>query len=104
MARLYVPSTPATRGEVEGPQRGEANRQSGLTIEQLQAAAEAAGFDLTPRRGPVVGVEEPAGNASRDDWAAYAKAKGATDEDLVDKDGKDLGQRALREKYGTPAA
>jgi hypothetical protein len=46
----------------------------------------------------------PAGNASRDDWVAYAKAQGATDADLVDADGNDLGRDELREKYQpTPA-
>lgn len=48
---------------------------------------------------------EPAGNASRDDWAAYATTvKGAKPEDLLDGDGKDLGRDELREKYGTPAS
>lgn len=51
------------------------------------------------------GDAEPAGNASRDDWAAYAtKVKGAKAEDLVDADGKDLGRDELREKFGTPAS
>lgn len=47
--------------------------------------------------------EPPPGNASRDDWAAYALSVGASEEDLVDEDGNDLGRDALREKYGTPA-
>lgn len=49
--------------------------------------------------------EEPAGNASREDWAAYAKSvKGVTDADLVDAEGKELGRDELREKFGTPAS
>jgi hypothetical protein len=45
---------------------------------------------------------EPAGNASRDDWATYAtNVKGASPEDLVGDDGKDLTRDQLREKYGT---
>ena len=47
---------------------------------------------------------EPKGNASRDDWAAYAtKVKGAKPEDLVDGDGKDLTRDELAAKFGTPA-
>lgn len=53
---------------------------------------------------PTPVVEEPAGNASREDWVGYAvSVKGATPEDLVDADGKDLGRDALREKFGTPS-
>lgn len=98
MGRQYVASTPASRGEVAGPQVGELNRDSGLSFEQLEAAATAAGYRLIP-----LDVEEPKGNASREDWANFAKAKGALDEDLVDEDGEELGRDALREKYGTPA-
>lgn len=47
--------------------------------------------------------EQPAGNASRDEWAEYARTQGATDADLVDSDGKELGRDALRDKYGTKA-
>lgn len=101
MARLYVPSTPATRGEVDGPQRGEANRDSGLTLEQLEAAAAAAGYQLV-KVEPEATIEEPAGNATREDWANFAKSKGAADADLLDKDGKEIGRDALRDKYGTP--
>lgn len=46
----------------------------------------------------VADVPVPRGNASLDEWAAYAKACGATDEDL---DG--LGQRQIRDKYGPNA-
>jgi hypothetical protein len=102
MGRIYVPSTPATRGEVDGAQRGETNQASGLTVEQLELAAAAAGYQLV-KVEPEATLEEPAGNAARDDWADFAKSKGATDADLVDKDGKALTRDALREKYGTPA-
>lgn len=47
---------------------------------------------------------EPKGNASREDWAAYAATvKGASAGDLVDSDGEPLSRDAIREKYGTPA-
>lgn len=46
--------------------------------------------------------EEPSGNASRKEWAAYATEKGAQPEDLV-VDGKELTRDELREKYGTPS-
>lgn len=42
----------------------------------------------------------PAKNASTEDWVAYAKSKGATDEDLKDSDGADLKRDVLIEKYG----
>lgn len=42
---------------------------------------------------------EPAGNASTEDWKAYALAKGAKAEDLV-VDGKDLSRDELKERYG----
>lgn len=48
------------------------------------------------------GDGQPAGNASRDDWAAYAKSsKGATDADLVDDKGEPLGRDEIKAKYGT---
>lgn len=43
-------------------------------------------------------VEAPAGNASQETWATYARTQGATDADL---DG--LGRDELREKYGPKA-
>ena len=56
----------------------------------------------TPPPAPDV---EPAGNAGRDAWVAYAtKVKGAKDEDLLDADGKELGRDELRTKFGTPPA
>lgn len=49
------------------------------------------------------GPTEPAGNASREDWATYAvDVKGATPEDLV-VDGKELTRDELKAKYGTPS-
>ncbi len=97
MGRIYVQSTAASRGEAPGAQASEVDPTSGLSLEQLEAAAAAAGFRLIP-----VDVEEPKGNASRDEWANYAKSKGASDEDLLDEDGEELGRDALRDKYGTP--
>lgn len=45
--------------------------------------------------------QEPAGNATRDEWAAFAVEKGAKPEDLV-VDGKDLTRDELKAKYATP--
>ncbi|MDP9820389.1 hypothetical protein [Nocardioides massiliensis] len=45
---------------------------------------------------------EPAGNASREDWAAYAVTQGAEEKDLVDDKGEPLGRDELRAKYGQP--
>lgn len=47
--------------------------------------------------------EEPAGNASTEVWVEFAKAKGATDADLVDDEGKPLGRDEIRAKYATPS-
>lgn len=44
--------------------------------------------------------EVPAGNAKREEWAAYALAHGASEDDLIDEDGKELGRDELRDKYG----
>lgn len=44
---------------------------------------------------------EPAKNASRDEWAAYAKEKGADDEALLDDKGEELTRDALIAKYGS---
>jgi hypothetical protein len=65
---------------------------------------EPAAHPEIPAEPPAPPAEEPAGNASTDEWVAYAKSKGAKDEDLVDADGKPLGQRALREKFGAAAS
>lgn len=42
---------------------------------------------------------QPSGNASRDEWEAYARAHGATDEDLLGDDGEPLGRNELRDKF-----
>lgn len=46
---------------------------------------------------------EPSGNASTEEWANYARTKGASDADLLDDEGKPLGRDALRDKYAAPA-
>lgn len=49
-------------------------------------------------------LEEPAGNASTEAWAEYARSKGALEADLVDEQGNALGREALREKYGSASS
>ncbi|WP_193613156.1 hypothetical protein [Nocardioides lijunqiniae] len=77
--------------------------------DQLPAGAEKKGRASSSGRSGQSGSQsgadaEPAGNASREDWATYAeKVKGAKPEDLLDADGKDLGRDELREKFGTPS-
>lgn len=98
---MYVPSTPASRGEAEP--EVEAKQ---ATVEEVSAQAEALGFKLVPidaeASSPAVGEgEEPKGNASTADWVAYAKSKGAADADLVDENGDALGRDELKAKYGT---
>lgn len=108
MGRLYVPSTPASRGEVEGDEdvtgsvipEGLSHEEA---LEAIGAIAAELGYELVPIvPTPEKPEDEPAGNASTDEWLAYAKTKGAQDSDLVDGDGKALTRDALREKYGTP--
>lgn len=47
---------------------------------------------------PADGV--PKGNASREEWAVYAKTKGATDEELAEPADGGLSRDELRELYG----
>lgn len=49
--------------------------------------------------GETSSEEQPKGNASRDDWATYALAHGASDDDIAD-----LSRDQLREQYGNRAA
>lgn len=119
MGRLYVPSTPASRGEVEPDEEvTEAGFPADLTEEEalalLEEAAASIGYRLVPIEAPEEDPDadpesekpedEPAGNATTEVWVAYAKSKGASDEDLNDVDGEPLGRDALREKYGTQAS
>lgn len=49
---------------------------------------------------PPAELEEPAGNASRDEWAAYVLAAGlATEDDLNDAESKPLGRDQIRDTY-----
>ena len=62
-------------------------------------AASAAAGDAASRGTSPVEDEEPARNASRDEWVAFALTKGATEESVVD-----LKRDELVEKFGTPPA
>lgn len=110
MGRQYVASTPATRGEVVVDEDAHASLfPDGMShdqaVEALTALAAELGYTLEPVKvQPEKPEDEPAGNASTDAWVEYAKKRGALDADLLDEDGKALGQKALREKFGTPAA
>lgn len=52
-------------------------------------------------KGPEKTNGKPAGNASRDDWAAYAASKGAPEEDTKPVDQGGLSRDDLRAKYGS---
>lgn len=98
MVRLYVPSTPATRGEVEADQV--APEPSELTLEQLQAEAGKLGYELTVKKADGDPADSdpdalPKGNASVEDWTAYALAHGKTEADLT-VDGKPLGRDGIK--------
>jgi len=47
--------------------------------------------------------DAPKGNASRDDWAAFAAGKGAPGEETQPVEDGGLGRDELRAKYGAPA-
>jgi hypothetical protein len=51
--------------------------------------------DDTGSAGPADLEEQPAGNASRDDWRAYALTQGATEDEV-----EDLSRNDLRDLYG----
>ncbi|CAI9417347.1 hypothetical protein [Nocardioides sp. T2.26MG-1] len=69
-----------------------------------RASSSSSSSSSTPTPPPDPDAE-PAGNASRDAWADWAKrVKGATDADLVDTDGKDLGRDEIKAKFGTPGS
>lgn len=58
-------------------------------VEKVEADADAPPAD-----------EAPKGNASREEWAAYAATKGAPEEETRPVDEGGLKQTELREKYG----
>lgn len=93
MGRMYVPSTPYTRGEKDPAELDGSVAPAELTVDDLAAAAGERGYKLVP--------VEPAGNAKKADWLEYARKLGAADADLVDGDGKELTVDALKAKYGS---
>jgi hypothetical protein len=56
--------------------------------------------DLPPNPTPPTGDQPPAGNASREAWAAYATTKGAPETETASVEDGGLPQRELRAKYG----
>lgn len=70
--------------------------------DQAKALHEAAETVAEEVEAVVSGDEsaEPAGNASREVWAAYVVAAGlATEDQLLDADGEPLGRDAIRDTY-----
>ena len=72
------------------------------TQDQAETEHTEAATDGTPVPGSEP-VEQPAGNASRDAWAEYARTQGAPESELA-QDGTGLGRDELREKYGKAEA
>lgn len=60
-----------------------------------KASGSTSGGSNTPADG------EPKGNASRDEWAAYATTKGAPDEETKPVEDGGLSRDDLKAKYGT---
>lgn len=116
--RVYLPPSQSPRAAAKAAKaaakaEAKARAEAEVAAEEAKAKAAAGKTPPAPTSTPstvgdqpdVKPEDEPAGNASRDAWAEYARtSKGASDADLVDEDGNDLGRDALREKFGTPAA
>jgi membrane protein involved in colicin uptake len=115
--RVYLPPSQSPRAaakEAKAAAKAEARAKAAAEAAVEEAKAKAAAGVVEPAPDPTPATvgdqpdvkpdDEPAGNASRDAWAEYARtSKGAGDSGLVDEDGNDLGRDALREKYGTPS-
>jgi hypothetical protein len=71
----------------------QAKAQMDLGLLEKVKASEAPKQDEPP-------ADVPAGNASRDDWAAYATSKGASADETKPVDEGGLKQADLRAKYG----
>ena len=69
-----------------------------LANEDLIEKADAPAEEPKPEDPPVDGA--PKGNASREEWAAYATTKGAPEEETKSVEEGGLKQTELREKYG----
>lgn len=89
----------AAKAEAKAVEAGTAT-PADPAAETVQPDPVAAAAELA-QDGP---VPEPKGNSSRDEWAEYARSKGATDADLVDGDGNALRREEIREKYGSQTA
>lgn len=85
--RIYV-------GVVTGDAAAEPEESEAVVVTEPDAGDPPAG---------AVTVEEPRGNASTEEWTAFAIQAGAAPEDLVDDDGEPLGRDALRDKFATPS-
>jgi hypothetical protein len=66
-------------------------------------AADTSSASSSPAPTPRKPGEEPKGNASTEEWEAYAKEKGAKAEDLLDDKAEPLSRDALKEKFGAKA-
>jgi hypothetical protein len=61
---------------------------------------ESLGAQRVPDTDPELAVGDlPKGNASRDDWAAYALAHGMTEEDLAPPDREQLSRDEIRDHF-----
>lgn len=110
------PRVIATKADLEAAQQSAADQAALIADLQAQleqanrtiAAAVAQGADLSSLGGDdrtggiapgasAAGLEQPAGNASADDWKAYAKSVAPADEhEAIDAMSRD----ELRDKYG----
>lgn len=67
----------------------------GLAKGEVERLADYLESDAAPEGDGAAGSEQPAGNASLEEWQEFARTQGATDADLDGKSRNDL-----RDQYG----
>lgn len=88
------PVLPGAEQEPKERELSDRTRIDQEPVPEVVADLAVANPDHEPEAG------EPKGNASRDEWAKFAKTKGAPDEELA-QDGTGLSRDDLRARYGS---
>lgn len=86
----------SSRREAEAPAPApETGPETPEEAEDTPSAPEEVSVPENAGEGVSVDVEQPSGNGSTEEWAAFAKSKGATDADL-----EGMSRNEIRAKYG----
>lgn len=88
VGQAIAPGPVSTDPEVQEAKEAELAQRTRIDSEPVP--------EVTADLGKSGEVGEPKGNASREEWAAYAKSRGASDEQLEDKSRDDI-----RAEYGS---